>query len=104
MPKTSGQRSNWRERLQANPSRMEQELAIKLQEDGIHSKKCQLQLSLVTQTSCLGNSRRSRVAGFNPCPLMRDNTDNDPIVPRKRLENKLGARHARFSGVRTRRF
>src|SRR5713101_604261 len=32
----SSQRSNWRERLHANPSRMEQELAIKLQENGIH--------------------------------------------------------------------
>ncbi len=32
----SGQRSDWRERLYANPSRMEQELAIKLQDDGIH--------------------------------------------------------------------
>jgi hypothetical protein len=31
----SGQRSGWRERLHANPSLMEQELAIKLQEDGI---------------------------------------------------------------------
>ena len=31
----SGQRSNWRERLHANPSRMEQELAFRLQEDGI---------------------------------------------------------------------
>ena len=31
----SGQRSDWRERLHANPSRMEQELAIKLQDDGI---------------------------------------------------------------------
>ena len=31
----SGQRSDWRERLRANPSRMEQELAIKLQDDGI---------------------------------------------------------------------
>jgi very-short-patch-repair endonuclease len=35
MPKMSGQRSDWRERLHANPSRMEQELAIRLQEDGI---------------------------------------------------------------------
>src|SRR5256712_8420593 len=35
MPKMSGQRSDWRERLHANPSRMEQELAIKLQEDGV---------------------------------------------------------------------
>src|SRR5260370_11616911 len=32
----SSQRSDWRERLHANPSRMEQELAIKLQDDGIH--------------------------------------------------------------------
>src|SRR5437016_7209512 len=31
----SSQRSDWRERLQANPSRMEQELAFKLQEDRI---------------------------------------------------------------------
>ena len=31
----SGQRSGWRERLHANPSRMEQELAVKLQENGI---------------------------------------------------------------------
>ncbi len=30
-----GQRSDWRERLHANPSRMEQELAIKLQDDQI---------------------------------------------------------------------
>src|SRR6266446_7470040 len=36
MPKMSGQRSNWRERLRANPSRMEQEIAIKLQSDRIH--------------------------------------------------------------------
>src|SRR6266571_2746624 len=35
MPKMSGQRSDWRERLNANPSRMEQELAIKLQDNGI---------------------------------------------------------------------
>ena len=31
----SGQRSDWRERLNVNPSRMEQELAIKLQDNGI---------------------------------------------------------------------
>ncbi len=32
----SGQRRDWRERLHANPSRMEQELAIKLQDNGMH--------------------------------------------------------------------
>src|SRR2546427_4988345 len=31
----SSHRSNWRERVNANPSRMEQELAIRLQDDGI---------------------------------------------------------------------
>src|SRR2546422_11421709 len=36
MPKMSGQRSDWRERLHINPSRMEQELAIKLQDNGIN--------------------------------------------------------------------
>ena|SRR5437016_1460738 len=32
----SGQRSDWRERLHTNPSRMEQELAINLEHDRIH--------------------------------------------------------------------
>src|SRR3989441_12631477 len=32
----SGQRSDWREQLHANPSRMEQELAIKLEHDRIN--------------------------------------------------------------------
>ncbi len=31
----SGQRSNWRERLFANPSRMESELAVQLESSGI---------------------------------------------------------------------
>src|SRR5712692_2725704 len=35
MLKMSSQRSGWRERLHANPSRMERELAYKLQEDRI---------------------------------------------------------------------
>ena len=35
MSKMSGQRSDWRERLYANPSRMEQELAFRLQDAGI---------------------------------------------------------------------
>ncbi len=32
----SSQRSDWRERLRANPSRMEQEIAFRLQNDGIY--------------------------------------------------------------------
>ena len=32
----SSQRSDWRERLHANPSRMESELAIKLQDDQVN--------------------------------------------------------------------
>src|SRR6266480_910518 len=35
MPKMSSQRSDWREGLHANPSRMEQEIAFKLQKNGI---------------------------------------------------------------------
>src|SRR5437016_14035314 len=34
----SRQRSDWRERLHANPSRMEQELAISLQQDQIYHR------------------------------------------------------------------
>src|SRR5437660_12889425 len=48
MPKMSGQRSDWRERLGANPSRMEQELAIRLQEDGIHY---QIQVEITVTTA-----------------------------------------------------
>src|SRR2546425_3823102 len=32
----SSQRSDWRERLNANPSRMEHELALRLQEEGVN--------------------------------------------------------------------
>ena len=32
----SGQRSNWREHLHVNPSRMEHELALKLQDDRVN--------------------------------------------------------------------
>src|SRR6266700_5743717 len=31
----SGQRSDWRERLHVNPSRMEHELALRLQDEGV---------------------------------------------------------------------
>ena len=41
------QRSGWRERLRVNPSRMEQELAIKLQEDGI-DYQTQIEISVTT--------------------------------------------------------
>src|SRR5437667_1748019 len=43
----SSQRSDWRERLHANPSRMEQELAIKLQDDGIRYQT-QVEISVTT--------------------------------------------------------
>ena len=40
-------RSNCRERLHANPSRMEQELAIKLQDNGIHYRT-QVEIAVTT--------------------------------------------------------
>src|SRR5207245_11060417 len=43
----SGQRSDWRERLNANPSRMEQELAINLQQDHI-SYRTQVEIPITT--------------------------------------------------------
>src|SRR6266704_1192088 len=43
----SSQRSNWRERLHANPSRMEQELAFKLQDDRIQYQT-QVQIPVTT--------------------------------------------------------
>src|SRR5713101_6187156 len=43
----SSQRSDWRERLHINPSRMEQELAIKLQDNGIHYQT-QVEISVTT--------------------------------------------------------
>src|SRR5213596_318898 len=47
MPKMSGQRSDWRERLNANPSRMEQELEIKLQDNRI-SYQTQIEIPVTT--------------------------------------------------------
>src|SRR5207247_2233928 len=47
MSKMSGQRSDWRERLYANPSRMEQELAIRLQDDRI-SYRTQVEIPVTT--------------------------------------------------------
>src|SRR5438105_1007156 len=44
----SSQRSDWRERLHANPSRMEIELAVKLQEEGI---LCQTQVEIPITTA-----------------------------------------------------
>src|SRR6266705_3994198 len=43
----SSQRSGWRERLHANPSRMEQELAIKLQDNQI-LYQTQVEISVTT--------------------------------------------------------
>ncbi len=50
MPKMSSQRSDWRERLHANPSRMEQELAISLQQDQI-SYRTQVEIPITTADS-----------------------------------------------------
>jgi very-short-patch-repair endonuclease len=47
MSKMSSQRSGWRERLHANPSRMEQELAIKLQDKRI-SYQTQVEIPVTT--------------------------------------------------------
>src|SRR2546425_12434589 len=53
----SSQRSDWREHLHANPSRMEQELAIKLQDDGIYH---QTQVAIPVATACFYFSLQSR--------------------------------------------
>src|SRR2546425_1490539 len=47
----SSQRSDWRERLHANPSRTEQELAIKLQDNGIHYQT-QVEIPVATADFC----------------------------------------------------
>ena len=57
MSKMSGQRSDWRERLHANPSRMEQELAIKLQDDRI---RYQTQVEIPVTTADFYFSLESR--------------------------------------------
>ena len=53
----SGQPSDWRERLYANPSRTEQELAIKLQENGI---RYQTQVEIPVATADFYFSLESR--------------------------------------------
>ncbi len=56
----SSQRSNWRERLHANPSRMEQELAFKLQDAGIHYQT-QVQMAKDEELRSLLRKRGYRV-------------------------------------------
>src|SRR5207249_10749713 len=53
----SGQRSDWRERLRANPARMEQELAIKLQD---HAIRYQTQVEIPVTTADFYFSIESR--------------------------------------------
>src|SRR5260370_3286057 len=57
MPKMSGQRSDWRERLCANPSRMEQEIAFRLQNDGIHYQT-QIEIPVTTADFYFATERR----------------------------------------------
>jgi len=54
----SGQRSDWRERLHANPSRMEQELAIKLQKDQVHPRNVKSSCSSRRESALCGRNRR----------------------------------------------
>src|SRR5437667_3221057 len=53
----SNQRSDWRERVHVNPSRMEQELAIRLQDDGI---RYQTQVEIPVATADLYFSLEAR--------------------------------------------
>ncbi len=55
----SGQRSDWREQLHVNPSRMEQELAIKLQNDQIRYLK---QMKIESGQFCA--TRLTRIPNF----------------------------------------
>ena len=50
-------------------------------------EKPQLQLSLVTQTSCLGSSQREHLRRFDPCALIADDSRRRPDIP---LGNALG--------------
>src|SRR2546421_9180227 len=56
----SGQRSDWRERLHANSSRMEQELAFKLQEDRIF-RLTQVEMLVTTADFCFPTQPRSLI-------------------------------------------
>src|SRR5881397_600899 len=64
-PQMSSQRSDWRERLHANPSRMEQELAIKLQEDGICSRD--IKSSRVSRHNTAETETAGRLGSFDVC-------------------------------------
>src|SRR5213592_2753277 len=60
----SSKRSDWLERLHTNPSRMEQEIAIKLQESGVHY---QTQVEIPVTTADFYFSLESR-----PLPVFVD--------------------------------
>src|SRR6266571_3530457 len=72
----SSQRSDWRERLHANPSRMEQELAIKLQDDGITYTYSNRTIASWLFSCLVPSCRETRglfcklgfgITGFGPC-------------------------------------
>src|SRR5256885_2514183 len=87
----SGQRSGWRERLHSNPSRMEQEIAIKLQDDGI---QYQTQVEIPVATADFYFSLESRpllVFVDDPGPSW-NRTDGKgrrttPAATEKRIQN-----------------
>ena len=53
----SGHRSDWRDRLHANPSRMEHELALKLQDDRVNYLT-QVEIPVTTADFCFPLERR----------------------------------------------
>ena len=87
----SGQGSDWRERLRANPSRMEQELAIKLQDNGI---QCQTQVEIPVTTADFYFSLESRpllvfVDGrvhLGTARMLKDEELRNP-TPQERIQN-----------------
>ena len=57
--------------------------------DPLPIEHSQLQLSLATQTTCLGKFSRWRVSGCSLYPLIADGVGIDPIVPKNRLGKRL---------------
>src|SRR2546427_11576015 len=66
----SSQRSDWRKRLHANPSRMEQELAIKLQDNQI-SYQTQVEISVTTADFYFSLEPRPLIVFVDGCVHLR---------------------------------
>ena len=83
----SGQRSNWREQLFVNPSRMERELAVKLESSGIHYQT-QVEVHITTADFYFATEPRPTLVFIDGRPHLT----TSQMIKDEELQSLLGKR------------